>query len=516
MQRNLHDGLLACLSGALLALAFPRFGHPVFAWIALAPGWAALARHPRPAWSRALLLGLLTGFVYFGGTLYWLPEVMVTFGGLARPVAIAVAGLLVAYLALFPGAAAAAIAVALRRYGLPGLWLAPLAWVGAEWVRGWLFTGFPWVALGYSQATVIPVIQLASVVGVLGVSGLVAFVSAALAHAVVAPRRTALAGLAVAAAMVAATAAWGAWRVARGDLVRGGTLLRVGIVQGNVPQDEKWDPGRARQILTRYLDLTRSVAGRGAVLVVWPESATPFYFEEDPAGETVRAAARETGAYLLFGSDQIERGPVPRYYNAAFLLDPAGRTVAVYRKRHLVPFGEYVPLKRLLFFVSPLVEAVSDFSPGTGPVLMDVGGHAVSAAICYEAVFEYLAREAVERGSQLLITLTNDAWYGRSSAPWQHFEQASVRAVEQGRYLVRAANTGVSGIVDPYGRAIARTDLFETTALAGEVRLHGGRTVYGRMGDSFAWASAAVAGLAVVVPGGGARRRSHRSGRRRR
>jgi apolipoprotein N-acyltransferase len=480
------------------------------------PAWVALAREPRPPWPRAFLLGVLTGLVYFGGTLYWLPDVMVTFGGLARPVAIAVAGLFVAYLALFPAAAAAAVALALRRYGLPGLWLAPLAWVGTEWLRGWLFTGFPWVVLGYSQAPVIPVIQLASVLGVLGVSGLVAFVSAALAHAVVASRRAAVSGVLVAAGLVGGTVAWGSWRVARGDLVRDGTPLRVGVVQGNVPQDEKWDPVRARAILARYLDLTRQVAGRGAVLVVWPESATPFYFEEDPAGEAVRAAARETGTYLLFGSDQIERGPAPRYYNAAFLLDPAGRTAAVYRKRHLVPFGEYVPLKRLLFFVSPLVEAVSDFSPGAGPVMMDVGGHAVSAAICYEAVFEYLAREAVGQGSQLLTTLTNDAWYGRSSAPWQHFEQARVRAVEQGRYLVRAANTGVSGIVDPYGRVTARTALFETATVTGEVRLRGGRTVYGRIGDSFAWASAAVAGLAVVVPSGRSRPGSRRAGRRRR
>jgi len=486
------------------------------AWVALTPVWVALAREPRPTWPRAVVLGLLTGVVYFSGTLYWLPDVMVTFGGLARPVAVAVAGLFIAYLALFPAAAAAAVAATIRRYGVSGLWLAPLAWVGTEWIRGWLFTGFPWVVLGYSQATVIPVIQLASVLGVLGVSGLVAFVSAALAHAVVASRRAAFAGVLAAAGLVVGTVAWGTWRVARGDLVRDGTPLRVGVVQGNVPQDEKWDPARAREILARYLDLTRQVAARGAVLVVWPESATPFLFEEDPAGEAVRATARETGAYVLFGSDQIERGSPPRYYNAAFLLDPEGRTAAVYRKRHLVPFGEYVPLKRVLFFVSPLVEAVSDFSAGAEPVMMEVAGHAVSAAICYEAVFEYLAREAVGRGSQLLTTLTNDAWYGRSSAPWQHFEQASVRAVEQGRYLVRAANTGVSGIVDPYGRVIARTGLFETATITGEVRLRGGRTIYGTMGDSFAWASAAVAGLAAVVPGGRSRRRPGRSVRRRR
>jgi apolipoprotein N-acyltransferase len=198
----------------------------------------------------------------------------------------------------------------------------------------------------------------------------------------------------------------------------------------------------------------------------------------------LRKVARETGATILFGSDQIERDRAgDRYYNSAFILDRAGATAAVYRKMYLVPFGEYVPFKDLLFFIGPLVEAVSDFSPGQQVTMLPVNGHLVSTAICYEVVYPDLMRKAARAGSELLTTITNDAWYGTSSAPYQHFELAAMRAIEQGRYLVRAANTGISGIVDPYGRILVRTNLFERTIVVGETRFLQEQSVYAKIGD---------------------------------
>ncbi len=253
--------------------------------------------------------------------------------------------------------------------------------------------------------------------------------------------------------------------------------------------------------------MTREAARDGARFIVWPESSLPFYFQEDPAGgDLVRRLAFDTRAYILAGSDQIERGDLPKFYNAAFLVTPDGTVGGIYRKMHLVPFGEYVPLKRLLFFASPLVEAVSDFSPGEQVVMLPVAGRPVSTAICYEVVYPDLARDAVARGSQLLTTITNDAWYGRSSAPWQHFEQASLRAVEQGRYLARSANTGISGIVDPYGRVVARSNLFEQVVVRGEVRLLEARTLYSRIGDLFAYVMALLT-LAAVLAARASRKR---------
>jgi apolipoprotein N-acyltransferase len=298
---------------------------------------------------------------------------------------------------------------------------------------------------------------------------------------------------------VLATATWGTARLRENALTREGVPIRVGLIQGNMSQDEKWNQARATSIVQTYMDLTRQVAGRGARFILWPESALPFFFQDEPVvGDAVRQLAVQTRIFLLFGSDQIERSTPPRYFNSAFLVDPDGTVGAVYRKMHLVPFGEYVPIKRLLFFAGPLVQAVSDFSAGDRVVMLPVEGHPTSTAICYEVIFPELARQAVVSGSELLTTITNDAWFGRSSAAWQHFEMASLRAVEQGRYLARAANTGISGIVDPYGRVLVRSGLFEQAALVGEVRFLTSRTIYSRIGDAFAYACA-VATLAALV-----------------
>ena len=459
-----------------------------------------LTRSPQNL-QRAFAVGILSGVVYFTGTLYWITEVMVTYGGLTRPVGVVVNGLLVAYLSLFPGLFAVGIATLRARLGTSALLLAPAVWVTTELGRMYLLGGFPWELLGYSQTTVLPVAQLASVLGVHGLSALVASVSAAVAYAVVSSERRRWVAAVVAVGVVGATAGWGAWRLGTGDLLRQGTPLRVGLLQGNIEQDAKWNPAMQEAIIDRYLMMSREAADRGAQLVIWPESSTPFAFEDDHEGSrAIRRLARDTGTYLLIGSTQTEPAVPLRYYNAAFLVNQEGETAAVYRKMHLVPFGEYVPLRRALFFVSPLVETVGDFSPGTAPVMLPVGDHLASTAICYEVIYPGLIRRFVTRGSELLTTITNDAWYGHSSAPYQHFEQAALRAVEQGRYLVRAANTGISGVVDPYGRVVARTGLFERDVITGDVRLLTGRTIYGRIGDLFAYLCVAVTLAALLVP----------------
>ena len=457
----------------------------------------------RPAAGRAFLLGLTTGIVYFAGTVYWTGSVMAQYGGFGVPLAVGIAALLVAYLALFPATFAWALHVLCRRYGVRALLLAPFAWVATEYGRLALFGGFPWVLLGYSQTPVLPIAQLASVTGVFGLSGLIAAVSTAAAWSVIGrgPGRV-IAPLATA-ALLLGVGLWGHARLARSTLVAAGRPLRVGLVQGNVPQDDKWEPALSTAIFQRYLRLTRQAIAEGARFVVWPESATPFYFgAPGPETSMLRELARASGTAMLIGSDLNEpgRGPVPpRIYNAAFLLKADGEVSGVYRKVHLVPFGEYVPLKSLLFFAAPLVQAVSDFSPGTSANTLPLDGGQVSTAICYEIVYPGLIREGVLRGSELLTTITNDAWFGRSSAPWQHFEMAALRAVEEGRYLVRSANTGISGAVDPYGRVLLASPLFVEGAWTVDVRLLDARTVYSRMGDLAAWVSVVLTVAALVI-----------------
>jgi len=461
--------------------------------------------------ARAFVLGLVTGVIYFSGTLYWITQVMTVYGGIAPLVSVLINALLVAYMALFPAIFALVVSRCAAALGSRSLVVAPFAWVATELGRTYLLTGFPWVLLGYSQVTTLPVAQFASIFGVYGLSALIAAVSAALAYSAIrqmtGSARPGTAGMlstyrpiVLMVAVVLAIGAWGSLRVRRGEFTRAGDPVTVGLIQGNVDQADKWDRGRAVGIFSQYLAMTRKAIGEGAQVVLWPESSTPFYFEEDrPGAELVRAIARESKVPLLVGSDQIDRSSPPtKYYNSAFLVRPDGSTGAVYRKMHLVPFGEYVPLKNVLFFARHLVEAVSDFSPGDAAVLLPVRGHLMSTAICYEIVYPELVRTFAAGGSELLSTITNDAWFGRTSAPYQHFAQASMRAIENGRYLVRAANTGISGIVDPYGRVLAKTDIFTQAVVVGEARFVRERTVYSRIGDVFAYASTVLT-LAVLV-----------------
>ena len=322
---------LAATSGLLLVFSFPKFGHPSLAWVALAPLLLALQRATVP---RAFALGLLTGLIYFTGTLYWITQVMAVYGGLATIVAVLINALLVAYLSLFPAIFAMIVGRFSASLGPRSLIVAPFAWVATELGRTYIFTGFPWVLLGYSQASTLPVAQFASVFGVYGLSGLVASVSAALAfaaachllpqsgltsaraattHAARAPGAVApYAPLLVTVALVIGIGIWGAARISRGEWTSHGESVTVGLIQGNVDQADKWDQRRSAIIFGEYLAMTRRAIGEGAQVVLWPESSTPFYFEEDrPGAEQVRAIARETKVPILLGSDQIDRSTPP-------------------------------------------------------------------------------------------------------------------------------------------------------------------------------------------------------------
>jgi len=427
---------------------------------------------------------------------------MTVYGNVQTWLAVPINAALVAYLALFP----ALFALILRRltiaHGPNALLVAPFVWAATELGRTHLFGGFPWVLLGYSQVTVLPIAQIASLCGVYGVSMLVCAVSAALALAV---RRRYL-PLATTLAIVLVVAVWGHRRLSANDLTRSGDPIRVGIVQGNVDQGVKWQPAQAPQIFDEYLRMTRQAIADGAQLVLWPESSTPFVYEEDPFGAArLRAIVQQSHVSLLFGSDQIEwktvagRRVPAEYFNSAFMLRPDGVVAGVYRKMHLVPFGEYVPLQKLFFFAAPLTDQIGTFSPGERAVLLPVDGHLLSVSICYEVVYPALVRDFVRGGSELLTTITNDAWFGDTSAPYQHFQQASMRAIEEGRYLVRAANTGISGIVDPYGRVVDASSIFEPSVMVGEARFLKSVTPYARSGDVLPYTSVLLTVVLLVA-----------------
>ncbi len=507
------DYTLAFISGALLALSFPKYGHPAFAWVALVPLLLALTGwngRPGPlrgiAPLRAVGLSLVAGTTFFLGTVYWTGSVIVTFGDVPVPVAAIGVVLMSAYLALYHVVGLLVTSRVIAALGARGLFFAPLGWVGGEYLRGFMLEGFPWVPLGNSQVRLLPVAQLASVLGVYGLSLLVAYVNATVAFALLRSGRSRTIAVATAAVVLLGIGGWGTWRIRDASLTRQGTPIRVGIIQPNIEQNAKLAAAEdgnvqeARRIFTTNLAMTRDVVRRGAEFVIWPESSIPFKFDRDPRGEEIRALAREIKVPILFGSDEeiIGKGSYT-IYNSAYELQPDGRTAAVYRKIHLVPFGEFVPLRKWFFFIKPLVDSFTDFSAGDAIVLLPVNGHPVSTAICYEVVYPSLMRAAVQQGSELLTTITNDGWYGHSSAPYQHFEMAAMRAIEQGRYLARAANTGISGLVDPYGQVVRQSAIFEQVGLVESARFLTGTTVYGRIGDVVGYASLGLTLLTALI-----------------
>ena len=493
------------LSGLLLILSFPKFGHGAVAWVALAPLLVALAQATPGEGAR---LGYLTGAVSATGVLYWTALVVVQFGGLSLPVGVVVMTLLCLAFALFPLLFGAITAFWVRAFGPGALFLAPLAWAATELLRSHTFFQFPWCLLGYTQHANPAAIQIAAVTAVYGVSAAVALASACLAYAALVPSRrvAALAGLL---GLLVGVHGYGAWVMGRPWSEAG--RLRVGLVQAGIVQEEKWKPELAGQNVARHLELTERAAAAGARLVVWPESAVPFYYDHTPAlAELLRERVRALGIYLFFGNDDRETAPTgeDRVYVGAKMLSPQGELVLRYHKMQLVPFGEYVPLQKVLTLggrvTAKVVEQVADFTPGREAVVGEVAGHHLGGFICYESIFPQLVRRFTAGGAELLVNVTNDAWYGRTSAPYQHLAMTRFRAVENGRYLVRAANTGITAVVDPRGRLVATTALFDRTVLVSDVPLVQGTTFYARHGDVFAWAAfgASLALTASVLAGG--------------
>jgi apolipoprotein N-acyltransferase len=493
----LRKELLAALSGALLALSFPKFGSGVLAWVALAPLLVALAE------SRggldAFRLGYITGALASLGIVYWTALVVVQYGGLSLPVGIGVMGLLCLALALFPSLFGWLVGTWRRALGPRALLLAPVAWVATEILRAHTLFNFSWCLLGYSQHLNLPVIQLARYGAVYAVSFVVALVSAVLAYVVVEtrprPRRTAALSTA---GVMAAALAHGWWTLSRPIPESG--RMRVGLVQASVLQEEKWDAQMALTNLDRHLDLTRLAAAQGARLVVWPESSVPFLFDHSPQMSTeLQELVRRHRIYLIFGNDDREGSDErnERFWVGAKMLTPEGDLGLRYHKIRLVPFGEYVPVQSVLTLGgrinAKVQKQIADFTPGDEAVTGKVDGHRVGAFICYEAIFPDLVRRFAADGAELLVNITNDAWYGRTSAPYQHMAMAAFRAVENGKYLVRAANTGFTAVVDPHGRIVQRTGLFERTMLVRDVAFVPGLTFYARHGDLFAWSCLALA-----------------------
>jgi len=487
--------ILPVLSGLLLALSFPSFDIESLAWIALIPLLLALRGS---SWKAAFGQGWLAGLMFFSVTLYWVINAMHEYGKMPFAVSFLVMLLLAGYCALYVGLFTAVITLIPDRRGLTRTWTAPALWVSLEWARTYLLSGFPWALLGYSQYHNLTVIQIADITGVYGVSFLLVLanvIAARVAGAVIAriadaepkaPWPWLAAPLAI--ALLAGVVVYGQWRLSPQRDSAGDHSVRIGVVQPNVDQAQKWDAAYRRDTVDRLERLSLQVSD-GADLVIWPEAATPFLFDvETDYKKELLAFVRERNVPLLFGSPVVESktdGQL-RLMNSAYLVSSDGVVLDRYDKAHLVPFGEYIPLKDLLSFLDKLVVGIGDFVPGAGPrVLSAPGGH-LGIVICFEVIFPDLVRQFADQGADYMVTITNDAWFGPSGAPYQHFAMVVFRAVENRLAFARAANTGISGFIDAEGHILRTTDLFVEGALTGEVRTGGPRTFYTAYGDLFA------------------------------
>ena len=484
--------------GGLAALTLPPF-HLYPLLLAFA-GLVDLLRHSESR-RQALVIGWCFGFGHFLLGLYWIAIAFFTdaerFGALAVPAVL----LLCAYLACFP--ALAAWLTVLHRWQSPvasALVLA-LAWTAMEALRGLLFGGFPWNLIGYAFAGSGAISQLAALSGVHGLSLLAVTVGALPAAWLERGRRPGWQPLAAAAAILIAVWAGGALRLADA-IAQPDAGVRLRLVQANIDQHHKWQPEARARAFERHLSL--SAQGADAVThVVWPESATPYPLEQEPVARQMIADIVPPDGLLLTGGERYDLGgEPPRAWNSLFVLDGAGTIRARYDKRDLVPFGEFLPLRGVLgrLGLDKLTHGSIDFQAGPGRQTIELPGlPPVSPLICYEAI---LSGNVVDRSDRpdWLLNVTNDAWFGRSSGPYQHFAMARMRAIEEGLPLVRSANTGISAVVDPFGRVQAELGLGEAGVIdAALPRPLPGATPFARTGPVIALVPGALLALAALL-----------------
>ncbi|MFO7570756.1 MAG: apolipoprotein N-acyltransferase [Smithellaceae bacterium] len=476
----------ALLSGFLIFLSFPKHGLGFISWVAFVPLFIAL-RHALTI-RRALLLGFITGFTAHVGLIYWIALVVVNYGYLPVWQGVTVMFLLAAYLGIYIAVFAAG--VVFFRQKAPLFLVAPVLWVCLEYLKSHLLTGFPWANLGYSQYLNPPLIQLADVGGVFILSFMILLLNVAFFEVITRRARQTYALAFCVLIIWAGAYAYGVFKIRQVDrALAEAPSMNVSLIQGNIDQSVKWNPANQEKTLNIYEELSSRQPPSETGLIVWPETAVPFLYQ-DPG--TLQARVRElpvaTKSWLLFGSmSYASQGQNADYFNSAYLLSPDGETSGKYDKVHLVPYGEYVPLRNVFPFINALTAGIGDFAEGAGYNVLTMGEKKIGVLICYEAILPDAVRHYKRKGAELLVNITNDAWFGQTSAPYQHLSMAVFRSVESRLYLVRAANTGVSAIVDPKGRVTAKTEIFTSDALAGSVQFPAMPTIYAKYGDWFVW-----------------------------
>lgn len=504
LRRNFF---LATLSGLLLWIAFPGGGGlwPLI-FVALVPFLFVIRNS---SIKNCILGGLTCGLVHYLSLLYWVVIVLGKYGGM--PWFISLQGLVL--LALYMSFYLIAFAVIARSFisDLPMwlvVWLLPALWVGIDWGRGLFLTGLPWMDIGYSLYEVPYLLQIADLGGHHAVSFIIVLTNTVLFYLLAGPpamRRVVVffpSVLVLGLLLFYSTTRYAEVK----EMVAGeaSSQITVGVVQGNIKQEQKWSPELQEKTVLIYTNMTKSLLDQNPPqFTVWPETALPFYPPSSPLMVPLFDFVRENSTPVLTGAPWYEiidwKARKLKFYNSAVLLGKDGKYHGKYNKTHLVPFGEYVPFKKFLPFLAPLVEAVGDFTPGKIEAPLEQGAVKAGVLICFESVFPDLSRQWVEAGANILVNLTNDAWYGKSSAPIQSLAMTVLRAVETRRSIVRSANTGISAFITPLGEITIKSDIFVPWAAKEELTLHDEKTVWVRYGYNFAPFCLGLAGFGLLL-----------------
>lgn len=465
------------------------------------------------SFAKAFRIGFLAGMAHYLTLLYWLVYTMQTYGGLPLYLAVPLLFLLSAYMAIYVGLFSALISRLTTNRFISYLMAVSVFWVFLEYLRGFLFTGFPWSFLGYSQFKQLHIIQISDIFGVYGISFLLAFSNALLYgifnnffgkkirnHKQLQLHTTI--GIVIFIALLVSALSYGKLQISEfEESLSKADFRRITVVQGNIDQAIKWNPEFQTATTEKYTLLSVSARKSNPDLVVWPETAVPFYFLYDAKlSEKVIEIVYEMESDFLIGSPSFKTGnEAIEYYNSAYLINAESKTIEKYDKVHLVPFGEYVPFKKWLPFLGKMVAQVGDFQSGEKGETLSWNNQKLGILICFEIIFPGLSRAMVQNGTDFLINITNDAWFGKTSAPYQHFSMAIFRAVENKRFLVRAANTGISGFIDPVGKVWEQSTLLEDAVLTKDIPIYSEITVYSRFGDFFAITCSLVSAVLICM-----------------
>jgi apolipoprotein N-acyltransferase len=450
--------------------------------------------------------GMTAGICHFLSLIYWIVPTVHVYGGLHPVLAVSTLMLLCIYLALYP----AVFAFLVKKTPVPA-WLSPLLaaclWTGLEYIRTYAFTGFAWGALGYSQHSNLMFIQIADISGVYGVSFLIVLGNYLLTCLWVKRKalfqKNQLLPLGYTLILFACTLFYGHHRILNlQEQIHTASKPMISVVQGNIKQDQKWSDAFKSQTIDKYIRLSRDIVSTPPELVIWPETAIPFFYGHDqPLSQRVDQCAREAKTNFLIGSPAfLNNEQAIVYYNRVYLLNRFAIVTGTYDKHHLVPFGEYVPFGKYLTFLGKITAQAGNFSKGdTAFAPLDFNTHKTGVLICFEILFPGTASTFVKNGADILTTVTNDAWFGKTSAAEQHFSIAVFRAVENRRSVARAANTGISGFIDPMGNPLEKTALFTDAAVSRPLPALSQISFYTRYGDVFAIISIVAFCLVFVV-----------------